>query len=246
MKCNSETIAAAFEQHFVQYATEKDWSVPHHVQMWAWAEKGGETFKNVYEAMRKRWQVFRGIKARPSADELWEQLDGLGEAFSRKRLSELTDDDAVPLWEVIKAMADIKRLKDGPSVMAISKFLHFWNPRLFVIVDVKMMWTWVLKHRWIWSPIEALHNDLRARLPSDIQNDADHHGKLGKYLSILLWCGRLAKENPCIVATFCDYVRNRAEDACNAIPLDLNTYEAAAIEWFLLGAVELPPEGVTV
>ncbi len=249
MKVSPGTVSLAFAQHFAKYAEGAAWTVPHHVEMWnsarqAFVHNDYEAFEIVYEEMRKRWQVFRGKKKRPTALELMARLKGLNARFANRKLSSLNREDALPLWSVLKIMADIKRLNDGPSVMVTSKFLHFWNPRLFVIVDKAMMWNWVFEHGWIWSPIKALHLDLQASLPVEVRNDFDYKSDLGKYLSILLWCGEFARENPCLVTGFDDYIRNKSEDAGPLIPPDLNTYEAAAVGWFLLGAVELPPEGL--
>ncbi len=249
MKLDPKTVSAAFAQHFAKYAESKTWTVPHHIEMWDLARKAflhhdSEAFDRMYDAMRKGWQVFRGKKERPSSRELLDKLTALDSRFANRRLSSLHREDAVPLWTLIKRLAGIKPLNAGPSVMAISKFLHFWNPRLFVIVDMAMMWNWVFKHCWIWDPIKRLHTDLQVSLPSELRNDAGYKSDLGKYLSILLWCCEVTKENPCVVNGFEDHVRNRAGIATPQIPPDLDTYEAAAIEWFLLGAVELPPTGI--
>lgn len=251
MKLAPEMVSAAFAQHFAIYAANDVWGVPHHVDMWNWARQAfvhhdSDAFEKVYEELRKRWQVFRGKRARPSPDELQTLLAELDSRFAKQSLSSLRREDALPLWKVIKAMAGIKPLNDGPSMMAISKFLHFWNPRLFVIVDMAMMWNWVFEHGWIWDPIKAIQAALQTSLPPEIRNDADYQSNLGWYLTILLWCGELTKANPCIATGFDDYIRNKAGSASPRIPPDLNTYEAAAVEWFLLGAVELPPSGIIV
>ena len=62
-----------------------------------------------------------------------------------KRLSELNLDDCGWLFQLVNDVADIKRVNGEPSIMAISKVLHFFNPRLFVIVDQAMVWDWVLQ-----------------------------------------------------------------------------------------------------
>jgi hypothetical protein len=47
-------------------------------------------------------------------------------------------------WSTVQRVAEFKTHKRGPWVVALSKFQHFRNPRLFVIVDWAVIWTWVL------------------------------------------------------------------------------------------------------
>ena len=59
----------------------------------------------------------------------------------------------------------------------------------------------------------------------------------------MVWSGRVLQANPGISAAFDSHIRAYAK---LAVPEDIGTYDAAAMEWLLLGLVELPPEGVTI
>jgi len=128
--------------------------------------------------------------------------------------------------------------------MAISKILHFYNPRLFIIVDGGMMWNWALSHPWIWKQIEPLRRAVDMAVFGSAQKRGDTACDAASYVAILIWAGDLLRGNPEIGAAYDRFYRNHCDD--QQLPADLATYEAAAVEWLLLGLVELPPSGVTL
>jgi hypothetical protein len=124
----------------------------------------------------------------------------------------------------------------------MSKFLHFWNPRLFIIVDFGVIWGFVLRHSWLWNEVKTVRSKVEARLPGRRPDPSDKVCDALTYLSILLWAAELVGDNPQITSNFADYVGRHA--AGHGLPLA--EYEGAAVEWFLLGLVELPPAGVNL
>ncbi|HED53172.1 MAG TPA: hypothetical protein ENJ00_03105 [Phycisphaerales bacterium] len=62
------------------------------------------------------------------------------------------------------------------------------------------------------------------------------------YMAVLTWAGGVFRQNPAITPLFAEYVRGVEHDRPIDFPLD--DYEAAAVEWLLLGLAELPPPGV--
>ena len=52
----------------------------------------------------------------------------------------------------------------------------------------------------------------------------------------------MVRDNPHVPQVFAEHVQSHA--ARETLPADLERYEAAAVEWLLLGLVELPPDGV--
>ena len=63
------------------------------------------------------------------------------------------------------------------------------------------------------------------------------------YLAILRWSADVIRANSVIADCFAEHVKQHAGKAANDLPLA--HYEAAAIEWLLLGLTELPPAGVS-
>ncbi len=250
MGVSQPTIDAAFERHRQRYAQRprRAWDIPHHIECWrrahrAFAEGAFDDFQWLYEGLKGYWQVFRGSKGKPwSARQVYDHLIKLDKEFRRKRLSRLTVADAEPLMRLLGSMSGIKRTKDGASVMALSKFLHFWNPRLFVIVDRAYIWNWVFAHSWLGDQVAAVRQLIAG--PGAGAMNANGACDLTSYAAILLWSGALIMQNPGILPAFADYVAAHA--AGTTLPSGLDEYEAPAVEWFLLGLVELSPGGVSL
>jgi len=244
------TIKAAFSKHFEKYASTRSrvWGISYHVDCWksgkdAFFQRNPQLFDKIYEELRGKWQVFRRTKGQHwSAQQTYDALVSLDASYARKKLSELEMEDADGLGETIQNMTGIKATSSGPSLVAISKFLHFWNPRLFVIVDRGAMWSWVFGHSWLWEQVLGIRKKVETRLSGKWADASDSACDPLSYLAILLWAGDLVRQNPTIPRSFAEYVSQHAD----ADGLPLVEYEAAAVEWLLLGLAELPPGGVDV
>ena len=95
-------------------------------------EGGSSTaFEWLYDQLRSRWQVFRSRNwDAPSAAGVKKVLDAVPSALRGRRLTELVEDDPnflVQVWNALTTAASLKTNSDGPSLVAVSKFLHFWN-----------------------------------------------------------------------------------------------------------------------
>jgi len=185
-------------------------------------------FQTVYEELVRQWQVFRGGQEHWSLERTYCVLKDLPEDLKHCSLSELDIYKWRDVWNAIESMKDIKKLKTGHSLVAISKFLHFWNPRLFVIFDSGVVENWVFRHQY-------LADQLSSEAVNSVLNELDlnNNSRRTKYFRALLFASDLIKECPYILEAFASKVHE-----------DIGTYEATAIEWFLLGLVELPPRGV--
>lgn len=179
----------------------------------------------------------------PSAKEVFGILTTCDNHFRMRGLSSTRRDDVPGLWKVIMTACRIKRNKSGPSIVAASKFLHFWNPRLFVIVDSGMMWNTAFAHDWLSAPIRRIRESVEGAVTNPTERGDIACDPLS-YLAILLWAGELVRENPGIVEEFGAYLTLCTNG--QGIQAKMCSYEAAAVEWFLLGLVELPPAGVTI
>lgn len=249
MRITGDTINAAYERHGEVYGVARAWSVSHHIDCWRRAEAAFDRgslsdFERLYRDLKNGWQVFRRAAAPPPSPEAtFDRLRALNPSLRSLRLSELSDDRAGECWLLINAISDLKPMKSAPSVVAISKFMHFWNPRLFVIVDDAVIWRVVLSRSWLKTLVRAEKERLRSFLPSP-ECPTSESCDLLDYLAVLNWSSRLVRDNPSIPERFVRYVCAIAGDPVGDLPLI--EYEAAAVEWLLLGLAELPPEGVTV
>jgi hypothetical protein len=129
--------------------------------------------------------------------------------------------------------------------MAVSKFLHFWNPRLFVIVDAEVMRDLVFGHAWLSDGVAAARAKIAAELP-DVAAHELFAGELGTYLATLVWAGRLLGAHPGLMPAFVTQLEHDAKRNATRVHAAARQVQAAAVEWLLLGLVELPPAGVTL
>jgi len=251
MKVDSGTVRAALNRHRELYATRKNnaWDIKHHIGLWmaglqAFRAGSREHFEEIYKQLRNRWQVFRGGgKTKLSAGEIFQLMGKCDKRYQDLRLSQLTVEDLPGLWCLLLSMGGIKVNSDGPAIVAISKFLHFWNPALFVIVDHAVMWNWVFRHQWLRYPMLEVRRELEGKLPEIAKTRVGPNCDLGSYLAILVWAGRLLAANSIVMDEFRTYLDREAEGL--RLPNSLQL-EAVAVEWFLLGLVELPAAGVVV
>jgi hypothetical protein len=245
MTVEPETIKRAFDEHRARYAQrERAWDVSYHVRLWERArtafERGSEDdFTYVYEELRRRWQAFRGGESNWGRKKIFEKLRLLNPSFFTFRLRELTAGHIQTLWKLLGEVEGLKTNSDGPSIVAMSKFLHFWNPRLFVIVDQGVIWNWVLNHNWLWDEVKPVRRQVDQALFGGTCKRKDATCDLSSYLAILLWSAHLLRENPAISTCFWAYIAGH-----EGVQSYVETYDAAAVEWFLLGLVEIPPTGV--
>jgi len=193
IRCDDDTIRAAFDWHLARYGERKRaWDTPYHVSMWQRAQRAFEhrsqaDFDYVYEELRRRWQVFRGSRDYWTSEQTFTSLMACCPELRNRRLAALTSSDIQRLWEVLQSVRDVKRTSNGSSTVAVSKFLHFWNPRLFVIVDDGVIWKWVLAHHWVWEPIRRMRDVTDVAIFGKRQEHEDVVCDLGTYLAVLVW-----------------------------------------------------------
>jgi hypothetical protein len=250
MRLTDAAVTAAFEKHGARY--DGAMIVGSYLACWGHAHEAfeggsGPAFQRLYGELRSRWQVFRSRRWNPApASRVERILRGLPQSLRRLRLSGLADApprQLVSVWKAMGAVGVIKRTDAGPSLVAMTKFLHFWNPRLFLIADRELVWSWVLGHSWLAEQVDRTRDALARRLPVAIEDDPLHATELGRYLAVLVWGARVMRDNPGILPAFLRHVRRHGR---NAVPNRVGEYEGAALEWLLLGLVDLPPAGVTV
>lgn len=246
MRVNETTVKAAFDEYSKHYAEGRAWGIDHHVEMWnlarqAFRHGSFDAFHTLYEKLRSRWQVFRGTGDHWPDRKVYDTLLACDQRIARCRLSSICKDDLPSIWAAIQAVKSIKVNQTGPSVVAVSKFLHFRNPRLFVIVDDGLVWKWVFGHSWLREQVESIRKETDCLIGHSTRH-ADSVCDLPTYLAVLAWASRLVRDNPCITPAFYEHVRRHANKV--TVSPEVAEYDAAALEWFLLGLVALPPVGV--
>ena len=237
----------AFEHKYVRRA--KAWDLDDHVELWATASvacrtNGMKGFDAVYDHLRSHWQLARGPKGSLApAGTVCETLSLVPARVRTLRLSAIADSDGPELLATAKTVGQVKTLKSGPSIMAASKLLHFVNPRLFVIVDRGMIWDGAFGRAWIWDGIRDMRQHLASVMPGAPKKWDDDSCDAFTYVAVLRACCDLIQRNPQIKDGL-DRFLNRV---CKRVrpPLDVSDYEGAAAEWFLLGAAELVPPGIS-
>jgi hypothetical protein len=196
-----------------------------------------DDFQVVYEGLRK-WKLFRAGRVE-AAETVFEWLNAGERHLRQRRLSTLEPHDWEAIWDAIYRMRNVKPNMTGPSLMAISKFLHFWNPRLFVICDQEEVERFVFGHQWLRTQLNGVD-------AGDLVNEGAvaPHPRLTEYLRVLAFASEFVRANQHILARFAETVRGIIGGA--DVPADVETYEATAVEWCLIGATEMMPSGVEV
>jgi hypothetical protein len=245
----SDTIAKrAYAEHDRVYGRRpgnNPWSVSDHAALWllgarAVADGDAASFHALHQTLSRYWRINRGKNQTvlPPA-EIHDVLRKVPPKFRAMRLSELGDAHMPALYDTVVRASGIKRSESGPSVMAMSKYLHFLNPGLFVIVDREAVWSFVLKHAYLLEPVDAVRQRLRRILPQADATWVKDGCDLLSYLAILRWSGDIIRDNPRLTGIYLEYL-----SACcggKPCPTDAVSFEAAAVEWMLLGLVEIPP-----
>jgi hypothetical protein len=251
MDIDIDVIPQAFELNDEIYVKEMGWPVRDIAEIWEWGHRayagaGDEAASNkLYEILKNKWQVFRGKSKAPAPGYVYELMMGLARNCAPIRdisLSKLRPEHLPQLRKVLMKASTIKTNKSGPSLMAASKFLHCWNPRLFVIVDGYVMESHVLRHHWVAREIKsALGAFTQAPSVASGPEILRTEGGL-PYLAVLLWGSEVMKKNPSILATFTERLKKALSS--DSDPRGYEDFEGAAFEWFLRGLVELPPAGI--
>lgn len=210
------------------------WKLEEHVRVCTVAQKamksesGAADFDGYWQAL-VAWQAFRRATEVMKRSSARRMLRTVGNASRGVRLSTLDRARDLPCLTRIVALARMLKLNSNKagSLVAMSKALHFINPRLFVILDRGVMVDYVLAHGW-----------LRAALPADFKLDVDH------YPAFLLWCAELLQRSPDVMPAFVDAFQAQAAAEGVSVPADVGTWESLAVEWLLQGLVEIPPDGL--
>lgn len=243
----AELAFIEYDRHYVRAVRKWDFKYKHSFnEMCSVADKrvDFDRFCPLIAEMRSHWQAFRGKKVVVLPDqEIFSVLRDADPFFRASGLRDVTLDDVPSLHSALKKCATIKTNKNGPSVVAMSKMLHCWNPALFPVVDQGVVWNLMFSNLWLWEDFE------KTRVTTDDilgirakRNDASCD--VSSYVAFIVWTSNLLQQNASIMSAYKAYVRRECAriSECDG---NMNRLEAVAAEWVLLGLVQLIPEGVT-
>lgn len=199
-------------------------------------------FDCCHEDWQRTWRLFRGrySSLKLESDKFFDQLAQFDSHFGNKRLHELVEEDIPKMLALLFCLSDLGRTGKAPSITSVSRFLHFWNPRVFVKMDRTALQDWALMHYWVKEPVERISQKVLTRISIEDRQAHDFQNWFSLYIAMLLWCAELSRENREIERGFCRFIREETHD--RTLSDEVVHYDALAIEWFLLGASHLPPE----
>lgn len=148
---------------YARTATDLGWSIPHKIDLYARSkiafddrlqvDQRQAAFREIYDSLAGYWQVFRpyGPQQRWDSQKVFETISREFEDFwpigHVSLLNFESDKWGEKLTKALQPLRDIKPNEFYP-VMTVSKFLHFFNPSLFLIWDTAVIDNRVLKRFW--------------------------------------------------------------------------------------------------
>jgi hypothetical protein len=248
-------IRASLESYARSRSRSRGWWVSEKVRLYGLAETAfqpddpqEESFGRIYDTLRAYWQVFRNGPGWSVSHTFRVLLSPPCSSCSRERLDLLRlgrRRDVSAIWQCLRAMSAVKTLPAGNvSAMAVSKFLHFFNPTLFPIYDRAVVRNRAFPR--FRGEIVASRERWRDQL-RPLETDRLYNAGLGEYLHYLLWAADCVgavdsrRSMTVFVGMFSDMLR--AENAPVRAPRQLSQFFATAFEFAMVGAVAREPTG---
>jgi hypothetical protein len=227
---------------YSQEAANLGWSIPHKIKLYSQSriafdsdfphEKKEKAFRSIYDDLAGYWQVFRPY----GADLCWDSqkvFDSISRKFAdfspsgKVNLTTFEDSRSGPL--LTKALTALQGIKPNNyyPVMTVSKFLHFFNPGLFLIWDTAVIDTRVLKRFW--------PDYLNFCKQFELNSTAIGVEFLRNYIG---WATSIISnfENECM-PTFCKWISNELDDSKLAEDCySFSCLYATAFEFIAIGA----------
>lgn len=107
-------------------------------------------YNEIYESLRINWHVFLGTENRVwTADQVFYAFSNACSSWSQQTGFNILDirinsRKAESVLVCLENLRDLKSQKNYPWV-AVAKFCHFYNPMLFPIYDIALIWNVVLQ-----------------------------------------------------------------------------------------------------
>lgn len=252
------TLAKYFTSQYTTQALNRyrgvvppTWSVEHRLDLYRSAKIAfdmdvpkavkQEAFRHSYDSLRSGWQVFRPKSSEEcwSSDQIYAALADGCQNCSRKSnstLATLTEQNSCTSIErCLTSLGRMKPTEHYPAVypwMAVSKFLHFFNPRLFPIYDTAFMWDKVIN-----GAFKPDYLDFCSRRSFHPREDTARFN-----LQYTLWAAETIQNADVeCMTTFAEWFSAQIKEKpdTEGILVDVETYYAAAFEMISIGAAHL-------
>ncbi|MHB9130423.1 MAG: hypothetical protein ACYDBB_04940 [Armatimonadota bacterium] len=197
-------------------------------------------FESIYNELLSKWHIFRNAVSYQPAKQVYDALAALPESCRRE--SALTLASYRPdlhiglLQQCIEDLYEVKRLKRRPtSIMAISKFLHLYNPRLFPVFDGEVVRETVLRSfraEWL-----AFHEAPRT---------ADLYVDVRDYLKYIAWANSVLQQRDSeFMSCFANWLSMQLthERSDEPLPPNCQDWFAPAFEFMAVGAMYAEKQG---
>ncbi len=230
---------------YAEFARSRHWSIPEMLELCEASRKSfdptvpvAEAFntfdRKIYQELKGHWLVFRN-----SPGPYWTPQQ-VFEAL-RREFIQLSWEGPITLPNfsssnktetLLSCLATLRDLKpnDGYPVMAVSKFLHFYNPRMFPIYDNEVVWEMVFRR---FKP-EFKQFCHTAKLPYDEGFTALF------YTNYVCWASSLlAGAHPQFMQDFVDWL-DKQPGVNKPRKIDASTLYATAFEFTAIGASQQP------
>ena len=73
-------------------------------------------------------------------ESVFEELHELDRPFRDRALRDFMSADIPATLTVLSCLCDLRRTGRAPTLMSATRFMHFWNPRIFVQMDKAIEW----------------------------------------------------------------------------------------------------------
>ncbi len=227
---------------FASFARKQDWRMSYRAELYEHAQEAFDlelplerrqaAFVKVYNGLDRNFGVFRNSTGGHwDVDRIFKGLTEDCKPVGRgsgRTLALLRNDakDLYALEDSIHDLAGIKKISEYPHMPA-SKFLHFYNPKLFPIYDRQVIWEQVLC-----GPFKSEWQGVCRRMGIIF---AERSGKFN--ISYTRWAAEnIQKADPSFMPYFAAWFCKEAQIGADTLP-GLESYYATAFEFVAIGAM---------
>lgn len=232
---NSKEIKKTFAAHSSFIIPKPEWHYKNRLKLYALAdiafggpsEMRAQAFYDLFTHLSAKWQLIRPAKHFMAWQDIYTLLTKDCLSCSKSNQINLTNIHTYPeaKGQILKCLITLRNIKTlplkTPSIMAISKLLHFYNPKLFPIYDGKFVERGILK---------TFSADWKNFTTYPKISDLN----LQKYLKYIYFGNHLIKgQNKLIKREFRKHLKTHAVDLYSD---KLQNYYSLSFEFLALGA----------
>ena len=177
-------------------------------------------FDIIYEELDNKWSVFRNSRMENNKRKIWDSnkmfsvINEINIPLSindGKDLTNIDKDDIVNINNIIIKFKDIKINPSGSrSIVAISKFLHFYNPHLFLVLDKDVIKNNVLRiFKEEYNEFKESSNDIIKEIKNirNEYNSTDNY-ELPEYFYYMYWASSIIRDKSESIECYKNWLKN--------------------------------------